>query len=130
MHKVDKNPPVLQGKFAADEQAIFLDIEVISKEGKRYKANPGIALRGNDLRSIPDTVISQSMVLAFNKVPIDAKGKFEIGIKESGGITDLITLKVYEFPMINILWIGILITVLGFGMAVVQRVKLRNVFHF
>ena len=70
------------------------------------------------------------MVLAFNKVPIDAKGKFEIGIKESGGITDLITLKVYEFPMINILWIGILITVLGFGMAVVQRVKLRNVFHF
>ncbi len=125
LHKVDKNPPALQGKFGADEQAIFLDVEVISKEGKRYKASPGIALRGNDLRSIPDTVISQSIVLAFNKVPTDAKGKFEIGIKESGGITDLITLKVYEFPMINILWIGILITVLGFGMAVVQRVKSR-----
>ncbi len=125
LHKVDKNPTELQSKFAPDEQAVFLDLEVISKEGKRYKANPGIALKGSNLRSIPDTVISQSMVLAFNKVPTDGKGKFEIGIKESAGITDLITLKVYEFPMINVLWIGILITVLGFGMAVVQRVKTR-----
>ena len=125
LHKVDKNPPALQGKFQADEQAVFLDLEVISKEGKRYKANPGIALRGMDLRSLPDTVISQSMVVAFNKVPTAANGKFEIGIKESSSITDLITLKVYEFPMINVFWIGIIITVLGFGMAVVQRVRAR-----
>ncbi len=125
LHKVDKNPAELQSKYAADEQAIFLDIEVFSKEGKRYKATPGIALKGAELRSITDTVISQSMVLAFNKVPNDANGKFEIGVKESAGITDLITLKVYEFPMINLLWIGIVITVIGFGMAVVQRVKAR-----
>ncbi len=125
LHKVDKNPTELQSKFSPDEQAVFLDLEVISKEGKRYRANPGIALKGTELRNIPDTVISQSMVLAFNKVPTDAKGKFEIGIKESAGITDLITLKVYEFPMINLLWIGVIITVLGFGMAVVQRVRAR-----
>ena len=125
MHKVDKNPPALQSKFQADEQAVFLDLEVISKEGKRYKANPGIALKGIDLRSLPDTVISQSMVVAFNKVPTAANGKFEIGIKESSAITDLITLKVYEFPMINVFWIGIIITVLGFGMAVVQRVRTK-----
>jgi cytochrome c-type biogenesis protein CcmF len=123
LHKVDKNPPALQGKFGANEQAVFLDLEVLSKEGKRYKASPGIALKGIDLRSLPDTVISQSMVIQFNKVPADSKGKFEIGIKESSGITDLITLKVYEFPMINLLWMGIIITVIGFGMAVVQRVR-------
>jgi cytochrome c-type biogenesis protein CcmF len=125
LHKVDKNPAELQSKYAEDEQAVFLDIEVFSKEGKRYKATPGIALKGAELRSITDTVISQSMVIAFNKVPTDANGKFEIGVKESAGITDLITLKVYEFPMINLLWIGIVITVIGFGMAVVQRVKAR-----
>jgi cytochrome c-type biogenesis protein CcmF len=125
LHKVDKNPTELQSKYAADEQAVFLDIEVFSKEGKRYKATPGIALKGSELRSITDTIISQSMVIAFNKVPTDANGKFEIGVKESAGITDLITLKVYEFPMINLLWIGIVITVIGFGMAVYQRVKAK-----
>jgi cytochrome c-type biogenesis protein CcmF len=125
LHKVDKNPAELQSKYASDEQAVFLDIEVFSKEGKRYKATPGFALKGTALRSITDTVISQSMVISLNRVPTDGKGKFEIGVKESAGITDLITLKVYEFPMINLLWIGVIITVLGFGMAVYQRVKAR-----
>jgi cytochrome c-type biogenesis protein CcmF len=55
------------------------------------------------------------------------KGILEIGVKESGSITDLITLKVYEFPMINILWLGILVMVVGFGMSIFQRYKsLKN----
>ena len=49
-------------------------------------------------------------------------GKLEIGVKESASITDLITLKVYEFPLINSLWLGIVVMVVGFGMSIKQRV--------
>jgi cytochrome c-type biogenesis protein CcmF len=50
-----------------------------------------------------------------------------MGVKESGAITDLITLKVYEFPMINILWLGVIVMVVGFVMSIIQRYKaLKN----
>jgi cytochrome c-type biogenesis protein CcmF len=72
-------------------------------------------------------VVAQSLVLQFNKVINQEKGVLEIGVKESGSITDLITLKVYEFPMINILWLGVLVMVVGFGMSIFQRYKsLKN----
>jgi cytochrome c-type biogenesis protein CcmF len=55
------------------------------------------------------------------------KGILQIGVKESGSITDLITLKVYEFPMINILWLGVIVMVVGFVMSIIQRYKaLKN----
>ncbi len=117
------NPIELKDKYSSDEKAIFLDIEVLSKEGRKFTARPGLAIKGDMIRQIPDTIIAQSMVLKFNKI---VDNKLEIGIKESGAITDLITLKVYEFPMINLLWMGVILTVVGFGMSVYQRIDKRK----
>ncbi len=96
---------------------------IVSKDGRRYPAKPGIALKGMEVRNITDTVVSQSLVLQFNKVIDQNTGKLEIGVKESSAITDLITLKVYEFPMINVLWLGVVVMVVGFIMSIVQRLK-------
>ncbi|MBN8718167.1 MAG: cytochrome c biogenesis protein CcsA [Sediminibacterium magnilacihabitans] len=116
------NGLVILNKVVKEEPAsIFLDMTVISKDGRRYPARPGIAIEGQEMRAITDTVRSQSMVLKFNRVVDPAAGKLEIGVKESGAITDLLTLKVYEFPMINILWLGVLVMVTGFVMSIVQR---------
>ncbi len=123
LNKVSKNPEAMKGKFNEGESALFLDMTVISKDGRRYAANPGVALNGMNLRELPDTVLAQSLVVKFNKVVDEKTGKLEIGIKESGAITDLITLKVYEFPMINILWLGVVIMVIGFFMSIFQRIK-------
>ncbi len=123
LNKVSVNPPEQSMLYGNGETALFLDIAVLSKDGRRYAATPGIAVNGNSFRAIEDTVTAQSLVLRFNKVKDEKKGLLEIGIKESGGITDLITLKVYEFPMINILWLGILIMTAGLVMSIVQRNK-------
>jgi cytochrome c-type biogenesis protein CcmF len=113
--------------YGNGETALFLDIAVLSKDGRRYAVTPGIAVSGNSFRSIADTVTAQSLIIQFNKVKDDKKGLLEIGIKESGAITDLITLKVYEFPMINILWLGIVMMTIGFVMSIIQRNKqIRN----
>ena len=123
LHKVDVNPANQKAKIHDGENALFMDMEVISKDGSHYKANPGIAIRGTELRNLPDSVISQSLILKFNKVVDQQSGKLELGVKESAAITDLITLKVYEFPMIIVMWIGVIITVFGFWMSVFQRVR-------
>ena len=123
LNKVSVNPKDLKTKYADDETALFLDMTVISKDGRRYPVKPGIALKGEAFRNITDTVQSQSLVLKFNKVIDQKTGRLEIGVKESSAITDLITLKVYEFPMINILWLGVMVMVVGFVMSIIQRVK-------
>lgn len=123
LNKVSVNPPEQSALYSNGETALFLDIAVLSKDGRRYGATPGIAVNGNSFRPIADTVTAQSLIIQFNKVKDEKKGLLEIGIKESGGITDLITLKVYEFPMINILWLGILMMTAGFVMSIVQRNK-------
>ncbi|HSK13184.1 MAG TPA: hypothetical protein VK907_08205, partial [Phnomibacter sp.] len=54
------------------------------------------------------------------------KREVEIGIKESTAILDFLTLKVYEFPWINILWLGIIVMMTGLTMAIIRRSKLLD----
>ncbi len=103
------------------DAGLSLNIDVINKDGKKYVVNPKIALVNGNPIMLPDTLIGESLVLKFNKLIDGNKNIFEVGVKESKQITELITLKVYEFPMINILWIGIVIMVIGFLMSVRQR---------
>jgi len=126
LNKVSKNPEEQKSRYAPDELSVFLDFTVISKDGRRYSAAPGVAIKGQTLRELPDTVKSQSIAIRFNKITDQNTGKFEIGIRESTAISDLITLKVYEFPMINVLWIGIVVMTIGFGMAIYQRLKSKS----
>jgi cytochrome c-type biogenesis protein CcmF len=126
LDKVVVNPEEQKSKIEAGEVSLFLNLSIISKEGRRYQANPGIAIKGQSLRFVNDTIRAQSLVLQFNKVIDQANGKLEIGVKESGAITDLITLKVYEFPLINVLWLGVVVMVTGFGMAIRQRLLMKS----
>ena len=98
-------------------------MDVTARDGRKYSAMPGIAIDSKSIRQITDTIVAQSLVLQFNKVINQEKGILQMGVKESGSITDLITLKVYEFPMINILWLGVLVMVVGIGMSIFQRYK-------
>lgn len=96
---------------------------VEAKNGGRYPLTPGMAINGTQWRPIPDTVIAQNLAVSFNKVVDEKKGILEIGVKQSASITSLLTLKVYEFPMINLLWLGTILMVTGFLMAVLQRAQ-------
>ena len=50
--------------------------------------------------------------------------KIELQVKESSRMVPFVALKVYEFPHINILWIGIIIMVVGIIMSMLRRIKL------
>jgi len=120
LDKVLVNPNVNR---PAGSNELVLQLSVTSKEGLKYQASPSITLEGMNLQANYDTVKAQNLVLSFNKVVDQQKGLLEIGLKESASLTNLITLKAYEFPFINILWIGVIVMVLGFGIATFNRVK-------
>jgi cytochrome c-type biogenesis protein CcmF len=103
------------------DAGLYLKLDILAKNGTKYEMNPKVALIKGEPKIIPDTLLSQALVVRFNKLVDAATNKFEIGVKESQQVTELVTLKVYEFPMINILWIGIIIMVIGFMMSVKQR---------
>jgi len=125
LNKVERDPQTLSKILLPGEIGVGMNMTVIAKDGREYKATPAIALKDSTLRNIPDTVIAQSLIIRFNKLADEKTGKLQLGIKEDKSIEDIITLKVYEFPFINVLWIGVVTMVIGFIISIVQRIRLN-----
>jgi cytochrome c-type biogenesis protein CcmF len=120
LEKVLINP---NANRAAGTNELVLQMKVHSATGLTYEAHPTISVEGMTMRMIPDTIRAQNLILNFSNVVDQPKGILQIGIKESSTLSNLITLKVYEFPFINILWIGVIVMTLGFMMSTYARVK-------
>lgn len=123
VNNVAVNPSTDKYKFASTDTAIGLAMTIISKEGNRFSAMPLLNVKDGNIYSVPDTVMAQSLIVKFNQVKDQGKGLLEIGVKESSAVLDFVTLKAYEFPYINVLWLGVLVMAAGTVMSVVQRVK-------
>lgn len=126
VNQLEFNPPDERLKAYKGDTVLAADITVIAKDGRQYKSRPAFRLKNNTLEMLPDTVMSQSLVFALRKPGDMDKKEVEIGIKESNAILDFVTLKAYEFPMINVLWLGIIVMVVGFVMSMLQRRKLAQ----
>lgn len=119
LNNVVPNPSNNKYRFKATDTALMADITVFSKEGTRFTAQPVFYVQGNEARYMLDTVYAQNIALAFSKVMENQQ--IELQVKESNRMVPFVALKVYEFPHINILWLGIIVMTIGFGMSVVYR---------
>lgn len=63
--------------------------------------------------------MAQSLVLEVSK----KNNEVSLGVKESNAVMKYITLKAFQFPFINILWLGILVMTAGFFISVGHRFK-------
>ncbi|MBS1947485.1 MAG: cytochrome c biogenesis protein CcsA [Bacteroidetes bacterium] len=120
LHKTVKNPNNEKYHFIDADTAVMADIEIVSRDSMRYTAKPLLYIKNNELKTIPDTVFAQDLVVIFKGIKNNSP---EIGIKESSALTPFVSLKVYEFPYINILWIGTIIMIAGFAMSIFRRSK-------
>jgi cytochrome c-type biogenesis protein CcmF len=64
--------------------------------------------------------MAQGLVLAFNGAEADG---VKIGVKENNSVLEYVTLKAYQFPFINILWLGVVLMTIGFILASYYRFK-------
>ena len=63
-------------------------------------------------------------MLQLQKVQGD---KATLGFKESNSVMQYVTLKAYKFPFINLLWLGTIMMVIGFLMAMWRRIETNQV---
>ncbi|ULQ54323.1 cytochrome c biogenesis protein CcsA [Flavihumibacter fluvii] len=121
LNKVEPNPSNDKYSFTQNDTALMADITVFSKEGTRYKARPVFYVADNQARFMVDTVYAQNIAVGFSKVMENQQ--IEIQVKESSRMVPFVALKVYEFPHINILWIGTLVMVAGFFISIFYRAR-------
>ena len=82
------------------------------------------AFAKGELLPVPDTITSESLVVALQKVKADKT--VELGVKESNAVMQYVTLKAYKFPYIKILWYGIVVTAIGILMSMFRRISLNR----
>lgn len=123
LDKVEVNPNNEKYHFNPGDTALMAAITVVSRDTVRYHAQPLLYIKDNEAHYIADTIFAQNLALILGKVT--DHNKIELRVKESAGMVPFVALKVYEFPHINILWIGTIIMIIGFVMSIVRRARLK-----
>jgi len=122
LNKVQVNPNNGKYHFKPTDTAIMADITVVGKDSVRQKATPLFYVKDNQMNYVLDTVFTQNIAIGLTRV-LD-NNRVELSVKESSRMIPFISLKVLEFPQINLLWIGTLVMIAGFLMSMVRRLKL------
>jgi cytochrome c-type biogenesis protein CcmF len=102
------------------DSAWVSDVEIFSKEGVRFNANPAYLKKDGIASTKVDTIMEQHLVVGLQRAE---NGKVQLGLKESNTVVRYITMKAFRFPWINLLWLGTLITVFGFMISMWFRIK-------
>lgn len=111
--------------FQPGDKATVASLKVHSFNKTSYTSEPLLISQKGNLFALPDTVMSESLIVRINSVKEDARGA-DIGVKESSAILEYVTLKAYKFPFINVLWLGIIITAIGIIISMVRRIQVNS----
>lgn len=120
LEKIISKTNITTAGLAANDTASIATIKLFSKNNSAYTSQPILVKRDQQLFSLPDTVKEANLIFQLNKT---GDGNFEIGIKQPESMIQFVTLKVYRFPFINLLWAGTLIMVGGFSISLKNRIN-------
>ncbi len=111
----------------ANDLAVRASLGVKDSRGNIYEAEPLYILRDSTLH-IPDPVVQDETGLQITFEKIDpATGKHTFSVAEHiSNRKEFIVLQAIQFPMINILWVGCIIMLIGTGMAVRHRIRISR----
>ena len=111
--------------FQPGDKATVASLKIHSFNKTSYTSEPLLINQKGNLIALPDTVMSESLIIRINKVNEDGLGA-DIGVKESSAILEYVTLKAYKFPFINILWLGIIVTAICIIISMVRRIQVNR----
>lgn len=116
---VSKVPDSDLAQYGNAEAGAKASIRILGTD-QNYIAEPIFLIKGTEIARVSGTL--GDLGVRFNIIEIDPKtGSFTIGVETSQ--KDWIIMKALEKPYINVLWIGTLVTLLGFAIACFRRYK-------
>ena len=119
LQNVVNNPVNAKYKIEPGQVALMAELKVTSKEQQQFVATPLVLVDSIGITNVDDTVFAQNFYVRF--IGIDENKKMRIGIKESTTLIDYVTVKAYVFPLINLVWIGLVIMAAGITLSMLQR---------
>lgn len=102
-------------------------LKAMNEKGQVYKARPKYIIRNNMI--VPESAAIEELGLKFSFWKINPEeGSIEITMSEKAGNSkDFIVMEAYNFPFINILWLGCIILSFGTVVSIIERKnKLKN----
>jgi cytochrome c-type biogenesis protein CcmF len=111
--------------FQPGDKATVASLKVHSFNKTTYTSESLLINQKGNLLSVPDTIMSESLIVRINNVADDGVTA-DIGVKESSAILEYVTLKAYKFPFIRVLWFGIIITAIGIIISMVRRIQVNR----
>ncbi|WPQ60164.1 cytochrome c biogenesis protein CcsA [Chitinophaga sancti] len=123
MEGLDPQPTSRNYAAEPNDLAVGATLKVYTKNNDQYNLKPIYLIRDSSYEyNIPDTVAPLSLYVRFSKI-LPKDKKVELEVKESTVFRDYIVMKAFIFPFINVLWIGVIVTVIGFIMSMFQRLR-------
>lgn len=110
----------LAGVTLDSSEVMVKGIIRVKGEHREYVAEPIFLIRNRMIGRIPYEIRDLGVRLTLNNI-LPEQGKFAIGI--SARQKDWIIIKAMEKPFINILWLGTVVLMVGFAMAMVRRFR-------
>lgn len=110
--------------FSPTDTGYTASLKIQAMNGPSYNSDLLLIKgKGSVLFQSQDTITAQSLVLQLKDVE---NGVAKIDVKESSAVMEYVTLKAYKFPYINLLWGGVVITVIGTIISMLRRVRLNK----
>ncbi len=124
LDSVVPNPHNDKYQFNATDTALMAKLSVTTANNRKLTARPAYYVENNQAKYKLDTLYTQGLAIGLSRV-VDAE-HIEISVKESSTLVPFVALKVLKFPMINLLWLGTILMVIGFVMSIVRRIQLMR----
>ena len=119
LKKIQKMDEVEGVDLGAEDVAAEAIIEVLV-EDKTYELRPVFIIKDKMIGNIPAIEEDLGIKISFLNI-LPQEGKFELATETSQ--RDYIIMKAIEMPFINVLWLGTIVLMIGFTMAITRRYK-------
>ena len=110
-----------------EDVAVKAKIKILGSSNQEYYAEPIYLIKNRMVGRIPEVIDDVAAKLTLMNI-FPEKGSFEIGINTTQ--KNWIILEAVEKPLINVLWLGTLLVVIGFLIAINRRytefIKMRD----
>lgn len=95
------------------------NVTVLGKGFKPYKMSPSYVMKGNQVGKMQEVSSELGIRMFIDKIDFDT-GEFTFGVNTTDR-KDHVVMKTMAKPLINVLWLGTLVLVFGFGIATRRR---------
>ena len=115
-----------QKEYQVNDTAITVTaiLRCVDIQNKSFVGRPQYKLNKNQLQPVADSVPELGLLFNFWKINPE-NGTVEIMLQEkSTNQKDFIVMEAHLFPLINVLWAGCILMVIGTGIAIIQRIKI------